>query len=80
MPSVALGNSRPTFTSTVSLCAYSEESRQLLKKDRVEEVQAALTRWLINAECAENVEGRVWARNIKVIPSSLQYTNAYIVR
>lgn len=57
--------------------------------DRVEEAEAALSRWLINAECAENVvEGRVWARTIKSWRSEIlnlvrytqqgrRYTNGY---
>ncbi|HAA89069.1 MAG: Transposase IS204/IS1001/IS1096/IS1165 [Thermoanaerobacterales bacterium 50_218] len=42
------------YPSLYELYRLKEDSRQILKMNRVEEAQAALSRWLINAECAEN--------------------------
>jgi len=77
------------YPSLYELYQLKEDLRQILKMDRVEEAEAALSRWLINAECAENAEGRVWARTIKSWKSEIlnlvsytqqgrRYTNGYI--
>lgn len=80
---------RNKYPSLYELYQLKEDLRQILKMDRVEEAQAALSRWLINAECAEDAEGRVWARTIKSWRSEIlnlvtytqqgrRYTNGYI--
>jgi transposase len=77
------------YPSLYELYQLKEDLRQIIKMDRVEEAEIALSRWLINAECAENVEGRVWARTIKFWRSEIlnlvrytqqgrRYTNGYI--
>jgi transposase len=85
----ALEKIRNKYPSLYELYQLKEDLRQILKMDGVEEAQAALSRWLINAECAENAEGRVWARTIKSWRSEIlnlvsytqqgrRYTNGYI--
>jgi transposase len=61
----ALEKIKDKYPSLYELYQLKEDLRQILRMDRVEEAEAALSRWLINAECAENVEARVWARTIK---------------
>ncbi|SMB90233.1 Transposase [Thermanaeromonas toyohensis ToBE] len=85
----ALEKIKDKYPSLYELYQLKEDLRQILRMDRVEEAKAALSRWFINAECAENAEGRIWARTIKSWRSEIlnlvrytqqgrRYTNGYI--
>lgn len=80
---------RQRFPALYELYRLKEDLRDIVRCNEEVKAQQLLTRWLINADHAQNAEGRVWANTIRSWRQELlnlvhftaqgrRYTNGYI--
>ncbi|MEM1875038.1 MAG: transposase [Candidatus Hadarchaeales archaeon] len=53
------------YPALFELYLLKEDLRSIARMEKRKEAEKALSRWCINAEHAQNLEGRVWAKTIR---------------